>query len=605
MKTRRRVTALLAALSVILSMLTVGKVPVLADSFNKGDELEDVVFQIYAQDSTNYSWHVYDEIDVKYDEPMNISWEQDPTEKFGEIGGSLSFGFQFADNNLHIGQTGTAHFTVKDIKLTFAGMPEFSGISDIDKNVKFTCKEASWGKTGNSTEISLREDVRRAYPDLPVAGLVKSLVKVTCTFQLHSLERGEWVGPQNPDGSEFRNLDAILPELGAGVSITNALDKADCTGDEITTQMIDSYKKLGYDSLYIPVNYDSHMDEAGTIDDAFLDKVKGVVDYAISNDMYVILSVTGSGNWLSPLPELQNSTNARLTAMYSAIATKMDPCSDHLLIEALHRPVATIEPTVDPEAAEPPAPVGMTEYNNVLADWHNKIRNVIRGTGTNNPSRTVLFSPYNGDYTLIASMSFGEASNQAISVTFDTFTKKEWGQEVEVGILKDVIKEAETEAMTQKSVPLIITSFGAMNKDNYTARVQYAYDFTTGARNAGAVAFWNDNGNQNETGLISFSDASYLFPIISIAQDAAAKGEKKPAMDIQIETEPAETEAKETEKATTKAAETEAATQEVKTETEKSSNTGLIIVLVIVGIVLIGAVVFLVILFKKKTGSFF
>ncbi len=609
MKNRRRITSLLTALSLIVTMFTFTSVPVKAESFTKGQELEDVVFQIYAQDSVNYSWHVYDESPTIYNEPMQITWSQDPNEKFGEIGGSLAFGFQLADNALQIGQNATVHFTVKNIKLTFSGMPEFSGIPDIDKTANFLCKEATWGKTGNSVEVSLREDIRRAYPDLPLAGLVKSLVKVTCTFQLVSYERGEWVGPQNPDGSEFRGRDDILADMGAGVSITNALDKADCTGDEITDAMLDAYAGMGIKSLYIPVNYDSHMGEDGTIDDAFLEKVKTMVDHAISKGFYVILSLTGSGDWLSPLPELRSSTDSRLTKMYVSIANKMDSFGDHLLIQVLHHPVATKEPTVDPEAEEPPAPLGISDYNTVLSAWQDKIVRVIRGTGTNNTVRTILLSPYNSDPELIASMSFTEVTNLALSVEFAPYEDKDWDKNVAAGILKDEIANANNEAK-KKNTAVIVTSFGALNKNNYDARVQYAYDFTTGARNAGTVAFWKENGNTDEIGLISYADASYAFPIIGLSQAAAAAGEKKPAMDATVvttEPEP-ETEAP-TEKATEEKqteAQQETETQEqTPEETKKGKNTTVIIIAVVLGVVFIGAVIVLALMFKKRSGSFF
>lgn len=608
MKNRRRVLALLTAFSLILTMFTAAPVPVSADQFAQGEELEDVVFQVYAQDSTNYEWYVYDEVPVKYNEPMQISWKQDPTEKFGSIGASLSFGFNIEDDALQVGQSATIHFVIKDVKLTFAGMPEFTGVSDVDKTVNFLCREATYGKTGNSTTISLREDIRRAYPDMPLAGLVKSLVGVTCTFQLISYERGEWAGPQNPDGSEFRGRDEILADMGAGVSITNALDKPNCTGDEITHEMIDAYAKMGYTSLYIPVNYDNHMNDDMSIDDAFLEKIKSMVDYAFSKGFYVILSVTGSGDWLSPLPELRSSTDSRLTKMYISLAVKMDEFGDHLLFEVLHRPVATKEPTVDPEAETPPAPLTTDDYNTVLTAWYDKIARVIRGTGVNNTVRTILFAPYNGDPTLVGSMNFAVITNLAVSVTFDPYADKTWDNVVAAGILKDQIATAAKEALTKKSAGCVVTSFGALDKDNYDVRVQYAYDFANGAREAGAVAFWNDNGNTSETGLISFADASYVYPVIGMAQAAAAHAQAKPPMDSQIETAPPETQAPETQKATEAEKTTEAPkeTQAPTAEKEKGGvNSTVIILLVVLGVVIIGAVVVLALMFKKKNGSLF
>ncbi|MBR5349268.1 MAG: cellulase family glycosylhydrolase [Lachnospiraceae bacterium] len=607
MKNRRRVLALLTAFSLILTMFSFAPVPVSADQFNIGEELEDVVFQVYAQDLTDYSWHVYDEVHPTYYAPMTISFTQDPTERFSELGASIAFGFNFEDSALQVGQSATVHFVIKDIKLTFAGMPEFTGVEDIDKTANLLCKEATYGKTGNSVAVSLRESIRRAYPDMPLAGLVKSLVSVSCTFQLLSYERGEWAGPQNPDGSEFRGRDEILADMGAGVSVTNALDKENCTGDEITHEMIDAYANMGYTSLYIPVNYDNHLNADMTIDETFLDKIKSTIDYAISKNFYVILSMTGSGDWLSPLPELRSATDSRLTKMYLSIATTMDSFGDHLVIEAIHRPVATKEPTVDPEAEEPAAPLTIDDYNTVLTAWYDKIQRVIRGTGVNNTLRTILFAPYNGDYTLIGNMNFAEVTNLAVSVSFDPYEDTTWDSVVAAGILKDQIATAAREAMSKKNAGCVITSFGALDKNNYETRVQYAYDFTNGARESGISAFWSDNGNTSETGLISFADASYVYPIIGMAQAAAAHAQAKPPMNAQIETASPETQAPETEKSTEgeKTTEAEQTSQAPTTEKEKGGINTTVIILIVVLVVIIVAVVVLALMFKKKNGSLF
>ena len=131
--------------------------------------------------------------------------------------------------------------------------------------------------------------------------------------------------------------------------------------------------------------------------------------------------------------------------------------------------------------------------------------------------------------------------------------------------------------------------------------MQYTYDFANGAREAGIPAFWGDNGNTDETGLLSFADASYAFPIIGLAHAAGAEGMVKPAMDAQVETEPEETQAPETEKATEeeKATEAEQETQQQPTEKKGGLNTTVLILLIVLGIVIVGAVVVLAMKFRR------
>ena len=106
----------------------------------------------------------------------------------------------------------------------------------------------------------------------------------------------------------------------------------------------------------------------------------------------------------------------------------------------------------------------------------------------------------------------------------------------------------------------------------------------------------------------SFADASYAYPIIGMAQTAAAHAQTKPPMDTRIETSQVETEAPETQKATEaeKTTEAEQTTEAPATEKEKGGmNSTVIILLVVLGIVIVGSVVVLALMFKKKNGSLF
>ncbi|MBO7514749.1 MAG: hypothetical protein J6T47_03930, partial [Lachnospiraceae bacterium] len=184
---------------------------------------------------------------------------------------------------------------------------------------------------------------------------------------------------------------------------------------------------------------------------------------------------------------------------------------------------------------------------------------------------------------------------------FDPYADRDWDKTVAAGILKDQIATAARDAQSKKNAGCVVTSFGALNKDNYDNRVQYAYDFANGAREAGIPAFWNDNGNADETGLISFTDASYAFPIIGMSHAAGIAGMAKPAMDAQVETEPEVTQAPETEKATEeeKTTEAEQETQTQEPEKKGGMNSTVIILLVVLGIVIIGAVVVLAMKFRR------
>ena len=63
-------------------------------------------------------------------------------------------------------------------------------------------------------------------------------------------------------------------------------------GEKTTKEMIDAVKAAGFQTLRLPVSWHNHVSgDQYTISAAWLDRVQEVLDYAIDNDMYVILNI--------------------------------------------------------------------------------------------------------------------------------------------------------------------------------------------------------------------------------------------------------------------------------------------------------------------------
>ena len=65
----------------------------------------------------------------------------------------------------------------------------------------------------------------------------------------------------------------------------------------ITKEMIQGYKRCGFDSLRIPVSWSNMMGENYTIYPDYLARVKEVVQWALDADMYVIVNIHWDGGW--------------------------------------------------------------------------------------------------------------------------------------------------------------------------------------------------------------------------------------------------------------------------------------------------------------------
>ena len=71
------------------------------------------------------------------------------------------------------------------------------------------------------------------------------------------------------------SLDSIIYRKGESVSYYET-----AWGNPVTTKdMIDKVKQSGFNAVRVPVTWNDHMDENGTVDADWLDRVKEVVSY--------------------------------------------------------------------------------------------------------------------------------------------------------------------------------------------------------------------------------------------------------------------------------------------------------------------------------------
>lgn len=99
--------------------------------------------------------------------------------------------------------------------------------------------------------------------------------------------------------TEMRGLSAsqITADMGAGWNLGNSLESSDNEtnwGNPRTTKaMIDAIAAKGFRTLRVPVRWDDHYTDWSnyTIDSSYMDRVEEVVNYGLSNGMYVILNV--------------------------------------------------------------------------------------------------------------------------------------------------------------------------------------------------------------------------------------------------------------------------------------------------------------------------
>jgi endoglucanase len=119
----------------------------------------------------------------------------------------------------------------------------------------------------------------------------------------------------------------FVKDMGAGWNLGNALDSngkdETAWGNPQTSPvLIDAIAARGFKTLRIPVTWKNHMGSAPdyAIEEAWMNRVQEVVDYAMANEMYVILNTHHEAEWAIPTYEHVNNVTNHLAKVWTQIA---------------------------------------------------------------------------------------------------------------------------------------------------------------------------------------------------------------------------------------------------------------------------------------------
>lgn len=160
-------------------------------------------------------------------------------------------------------------------------------------------------------------------------------------------------------------------------------------GNPLTTKELFAFvKECGFDSIRIPVTWAQHLGDAPdyTIDEAWLDRVNEVVDWALELDIKVIINVHhDDAFWLITDNEHKESSKEILTKIWAQLCERFASYDENLVFETMNEPRvvgAEDEWSGNPETRE------IVNYLNFAA------LETIRNGGGYNKKRYVIFPTY-------------------------------------------------------------------------------------------------------------------------------------------------------------------------------------------------------------------
>lgn len=268
------------------------------------------------------------------------------------------------------------------------------GTSDviITSNVQWNISNpaSSWLQvsqtSGNSGTVAIRlasaanntGAARSAFLEVSAGNSQLRRINIT---QASGIYPGYNLSPASPDASGMGSTAVQLAaNFKLGWNIGNTLE---AIGGEtawgnplITESYIQFVRQQGFNAIRLPCSWDQHSDKAtAKIQDAWLSRVKQVVQYCVNNDMYVLLNIHWDGGWLENNINAQkkDSVNAKQQAFWEQIATAMRDFDEHLIFASANEPAA--------DNAGQMA---------VLSSYHQTFVNAVRSTGGRNSYRVLV-----------------------------------------------------------------------------------------------------------------------------------------------------------------------------------------------------------------------
>ncbi|TAH71526.1 MAG: glycoside hydrolase family 5 protein [Anaerolineaceae bacterium] len=291
------------------------------------------------------------------------------------------------------------------------------------------------------------------------------------------------------------NLGNTLDATGGGALLNTEMSWGNPATKE---EMIITVKEAGFNVIRIPVSWGNHLgpEPEYTIHTVWLDRVNEVVDYAIDNELYVILNMHHE-EWHFPSYDNLEKAEFILTKVWTQIAERFKDYDEHLIFEGMN------EPRMKDTPQEWNG--GNAEARDVINQLNLSFVETIRNSEGNNPYRHLMIPTYAASSDPKIWKDFVVPNDDKVIVSIHAYTPyhfalnksgtTEWNTE-NANDTRDIdnLMRNLYDSFVIKGQPVILGEFGAMDKDNLEARVSWSEYYIQKATEKGIPCIWWDNG---------------------------------------------------------------------------------------------------------------
>lgn len=307
------------------------------------------------------------------------------------------------------------------------------------------------------------------------------------------------------------NLGDTLDVCAADRDGNGKVNEAPAEGEEVsetlwgnpeaTPELFKALREDGINAVRIPVTWRDHVSDDGSfaISESWMERVHEVVDYALSEDMYVIINLHHDGGgdpkfgaWIRTDYDGFSDVQERYIAMWQQISESFRDYDHHLIFESMN------EVGFDRTSEE----LAYTMLNVLNQDFVD----TVRASGGNNETRHLLIAGYWTDIKATCNdrylMPEDEAERCILSVHY--YTPYEfciaqqhsiWGGQTDIRKMEELFGMMK-ENYVDEGVPVIIGEYGVTPDREAASRIFFYEMAAKTARDYGMAAFLWDNGSE-------------------------------------------------------------------------------------------------------------
>ena len=293
------------------------------------------------------------------------------------------------------------------------------------------------------------------------------------------------------------NLGNSLDATGSGMS-----SETSWGNPKTTKELILKVKEAGFDAVRIPTTWYNHLDSDFNISEEWLARVQEVVDYAYDEGMYVILNVHHE-NWNDPYESTLPDVKKKIKKLWTQIANRFESYGERLIFEGMNEPRW--------KNTEFEWNGGNAEGRRVVNAYNEYFVETVRATGGNNRYRALMIPTYAASASGLD--GFTVPQDKSVIVSVHAYSPYNFAMNPSGTTKFDPNNTSDTQELTwlagtlydrfiSKGTGVIIGECGAVNKNNYSDRVNWAGYFPKLFKSKGIPVFlWDNNayGSGSET----------------------------------------------------------------------------------------------------------